>query len=54
MFGTRIDQRNVMMNEDAVKRIVRYMKGTHEKGLIFEPTGELTFEDYVDADFAGL
>ena len=27
-------------HEDAVKRIVRYLKGTQDKGLIFEPTGE--------------
>ena len=41
-------------HEDAVKRIVRYLKGTYKKGLIFKPTGELTLEAFVDADFADL
>jgi hypothetical protein len=38
----------------AVKRIVRYLKGTREKGLIMRPTGELKIDCYVDADFCGL
>ena len=41
-------------HEDAVKRVVRYLKGTHNKGLIFEPSGELTLEAFADAGFAGL
>ena len=41
-------------HEDEVKRIIRYLKGTHNKELIFEPTGELTLEAFADADFAGL
>jgi hypothetical protein len=38
---------------EAVKRIVRYLKGTVEKGIIFDPTDH-SFEVYVDADFGGL
>ena len=38
----------------AVKRIVRYLQGTKDKGLIFTPTDELVVDCYVDADFAGL
>ena len=38
----------------ALKRIVRYLKGTQDKGLIFCPTDELVVDCYVDADFAGL
>ena len=38
----------------AVKRIVRYLHGTKDKGLIFTPTDELVVDCYVDADFAGL
>jgi hypothetical protein len=37
----------------AVKRIVRYLKGTREKGLIFAPTGEVALDCYCDADFCG-
>ena len=41
-------------HEDAVKRIVCYLKGTHDKGLIFEPTGELNLGAFMDADSSGL
>ena len=38
----------------AVKRILRYLKGTDDKGITISPTNELTVDCYVDADFAGL
>jgi hypothetical protein len=38
----------------AVKRIVRYLLGTRDKGLILKPTNEITLDMYADADFAGL
>jgi hypothetical protein len=38
----------------AVKRIVRYLKGTREKGMIFKPTNDWKLDCYVDADFCGL
>ena len=38
----------------AVKTIVRYLKRTHDKGLIVVPDGTLNLTCYVDADFAGL
>jgi hypothetical protein len=38
----------------AVKRIIRYLQGTKDKGIIMEPKQELTLDCYVDADFAGL
>jgi hypothetical protein len=41
-------------HEEAVKRIVRYLSGTADKGLIFRPTGKFNVDCYVDADFAGL
>jgi len=41
-------------HEEAVKRIVRYLKGTKEKGLFFTPSGKFEVDCYVDADFAGL
>jgi hypothetical protein len=37
----------------ALKCIVRYLKGTCEKGLIFSPTGESALDCYCDADFCG-
>jgi Reverse transcriptase (RNA-dependent DNA polymerase) len=38
----------------AVKKIVRYLKGTNSSGLILLPTKDLSIDCYVDADFAGL
>ncbi|KAL7555000.1 hypothetical protein ACHAWF_018958 [Thalassiosira exigua] len=41
-------------HEAAVKRIGRYLKGTMDKGLILDPSDNLTKDCYPDADFAGL
>ena len=41
-------------HEKAVKRIVRYLQGTKDKGLIIKPTQNLQIDLYADADFAGL
>jgi hypothetical protein len=38
----------------AVKRIIRYLKGTRDKGMSLKPNGQLQVDCYVDADFAGL
>ena len=38
---------------DAVKKIVRYLKGNQDKGIIYKPN-EHSFEVYADADFCGL
>jgi Reverse transcriptase (RNA-dependent DNA polymerase) len=38
----------------AVKRIVRYLQATKDKGLIMTPTKDISLDCYVDADFAGL
>jgi len=38
----------------AVKRIVRYLQGTKDKGMIFTPTQDWKIDCYVDADFCGL
>lgn len=38
----------------AIKRIIRYLKGTADRGLIMRPTKELKIDCFVDADFAGL
>ena len=41
------------MHGEAVKRIGRYLLGTRNKGFIFKPDEELSFECYVDADYCG-
>ena len=41
-------------HEAAVKRIGRYLKGTMDKGIVLEPSDDLTLDCYPDADFAGL
>ena len=38
----------------AVKRIVRYLAGTRDEGMIIRPTGKLSLDLYVDADFCSL
>jgi hypothetical protein len=38
----------------ALKRIGRYLKGTHDKGLIMRPSKRIHVDCYPDADFAGL
>ena len=43
-----------LIHEKGVKRIARYLKGTRDKGLIFDPNKALQLEMYCDADFAGL
>ena len=42
-----------LSHERAVKRIVRYLKGTRDKGLILHPDASKGVQCYVDADFAG-
>ena len=41
-------------HETAVKRICRYLHGTKENGLVFNPSKKLVVDCYADADFAGL
>lgn len=40
-------------HERAVIRIGKYLRGTAERGIIFEPKKSMGLECYVDADFAG-
>lgn len=40
-------------HEKAVHRIIRYLKATKDKGIIFSPKRKHNIECYVDADFAG-
>jgi hypothetical protein len=42
-----------LSHERAVKRIIRYLKGTQDKGIILNPDKEKGIQCYVDADFAG-
>ena len=39
---------------NAMKWICKYLKGTRDKGIIFDPDPDLKLDCYVDADFAGL
>ena len=50
----RFSHRPMKCHEDAVKRIVRYLIGTKEKGLLFAPRKDIVLEAFADADFAGL
>jgi hypothetical protein len=40
-------------HEIAVRRIVRYLKGTRDKEYVLRPTNTPTIDCFVDADFAG-
>ena len=42
-----------LSHEKAVKRIVKYLKGTSDHGTIYTVNKDLGLECYVDADFAG-
>jgi hypothetical protein len=42
-----------LSHERALKRILRYLKGTNDKGIILKPNREAGIQCYVDADFAG-
>ena len=37
-----------------MKRICRYLQGTNDNGLVFNPSKKLVVDCYADADFAGL
>ena len=41
-------------NTTAIKRVLRYLKGTRTKGMMISPRNEFWVDCYVDADFAGL
>ena len=41
-------------HETVVKRICRYLQGTNDNGLLFNPSKKLVVDCYADADFAGL
>jgi len=41
-------------HEKAVKRIIRYLVGTRDKGIPIDPTDDHFLQCYVDADFCGL
>ena len=42
-----------LSHEQAIMRIGRYLMGTMDRGIIFEPDPSKGLECYVDADFAG-
>ena len=50
----RFSHRPMKCHEDAVKRIVRYLIGTKERGLLFAPREDIVLEAIADADLAGL
>ena len=37
-----------------MKRICRYLQGTKDNDLVFNPSKKLVVDCYADADFAGL
>ena len=41
-------------HKTAVKRICRYLQGTKDNSLVFNPSKKLVVDCYADADFAGL
>ena len=42
-----------LSHERAVHRVIRYLVGTKDKGLLFKPDPSVGIECYVDADFSG-
>lgn len=41
------------MHQQAVKKIMRYLKGTIEVGIMYSRKGDLELKGYVDSDYAG-
>ena len=39
--------------ERVVHRIIKYLKATYDKGIIYDPNKAHVIEFYVDTDFAG-
>ena len=37
-----------------MKRICRYLQGTKDNGLVFNPSKKLVVDCYADADFSGM
>jgi len=46
--------RPMRVQEIAIKQIVQYLKSTHTKGYIINPSVEKWLDCYVDANFAGM
>jgi len=49
----RFNNNPMLSHERAINRIVRYLKQTEERGVIYTPDKTRGIECYVDADFAG-
>ena len=52
--GFRFTHNTKATRETAVKRICRYLQGTKDNGLVFNPSKKLVLDFYADADFSGL
>ena len=50
----RFTHKTKALHETPVKRICRYLQGTKDNGLVFNPPKKLVVDCYADADFAGL
>ena len=50
----RFTHNTKLSHETDVKRICRYLQGTKDNGLVFNPSKKLVVDCYADADFAGL
>ncbi|KAJ4710130.1 Retrovirus-related Pol polyprotein from transposon TNT 1-94 [Melia azedarach] len=57
MFATsllsRFMQNPSQVHFGAGRRVLRYLKGTHDLGILFKPEAELNLFGYVDSDWAG-
>ena len=49
----RFCNKPTLLHEQAVKRIVRYLILTKDKGMILSPKNDFSLDIYVDADFTG-
>lgn len=50
---SRFMERPTDLNQQAVKRILRYLKGTIELGILYKRGGEKSLIAYSDSDYAG-
>ena len=51
---SRFTHNTKVSHETDVKRICRYLQGTKDNGLVFNPSKKMVVDCYADADFSGL
>eukprot|EP00957_Ditylum_brightwellii_P148385 11297202-Ditylum_brightwellii.AAC.1 len=49
----RFTNQPMLSNEKALRRVVKYLSTTANRGIVYDPNPDLRIQCYVHADFAG-